>query len=39
MLSAGGLATAFSLYRLVLVVREGSSRDMTIVFICVILSG
>ncbi|OJK01559.1 hypothetical protein ASPACDRAFT_77276 [Aspergillus aculeatus ATCC 16872] len=39
MLSAGGLATAFSLYRLVLVVRDGSSRDMTIVFICVILSG
>ncbi|PYI25925.1 hypothetical protein BP00DRAFT_467463 [Aspergillus indologenus CBS 114.80] len=39
MLSAGGLATAFSLYRLVLVVREGSSRDMTIVFTCVIMSG
>ncbi|KAI3054290.1 hypothetical protein CBS147353_11454 [Aspergillus niger] len=39
MLSAGGLATAFSLYRLVLVLREGSSRDQTIVFLLVILSG
>ncbi|KAL4964939.1 uncharacterized protein BDV14DRAFT_173994 [Aspergillus stella-maris] len=39
MLSAGGLATAFSIYRLILVLRDGSSRDMTIVFVCVILSG
>ncbi|KKK26951.1 hypothetical protein ARAM_004352 [Aspergillus rambellii] len=39
MLSAGGLATAFSIYRLILVLREGDSPDMTIVFICVILSG
>ncbi|KAL2861206.1 uncharacterized protein BJX67DRAFT_313545 [Aspergillus lucknowensis] len=39
MLSAGGLATAFSIYRLVLVLRDGSSPDMTIVFVCVILSG
>ncbi|KAL2813881.1 integral membrane protein [Aspergillus granulosus] len=39
MLSAGGLATAFSIYRLILVLRDGSSPDMTIVFICVILSG
>ncbi|KAL2823296.1 hypothetical protein BDW59DRAFT_163458 [Aspergillus cavernicola] len=39
MLSAGGLATAFSIYRLVLVLRDGSSPDITIVFICVILSG
>ncbi|KAL4914854.1 hypothetical protein BDW62DRAFT_219802 [Aspergillus aurantiobrunneus] len=39
MLSAGGLATAFSVYRLVLVLRDGSSPDMTIVFVCVILSG
>ncbi|PWY79326.1 integral membrane protein [Aspergillus heteromorphus CBS 117.55] len=39
MLSAGGLATAFSLYRLVLVVKDGSSPDQTIVFVCVILSG
>ncbi|KAL4993037.1 hypothetical protein BDV10DRAFT_179846 [Aspergillus recurvatus] len=39
MLSAGGLATAFSIYRLVLVLRDGSSPDITIFFICVILSG
>lgn len=39
MLSAGGLATGFSIYRLVLVIRHGSSKDMTIVFTCVILSG
>jgi hypothetical protein len=39
MLSAGGLATAFSIYRLVLVLRDGSSPDMTVVFTCVILSG
>ncbi|GLA55827.1 hypothetical protein AnigIFM63604_002911 [Aspergillus niger] len=39
MLSAGGLATVFSLYRLVLVLREGSSRDQMIVFLIVILSG
>ncbi|RAL14507.1 uncharacterized protein BO97DRAFT_340434 [Aspergillus homomorphus CBS 101889] len=39
MLSAGGLATAFSLYRLVLVIKDGSSNDQTIVFLCVILSG
>lgn len=38
-LSAGGLATGFSLYRLVLVVRDGSSMDQTVVFSCVILSG
>lgn len=39
MLSAGGLATAFSIYRLVLVLRDGDSGDMTIFFVCVILSG
>ncbi|KAL4808625.1 hypothetical protein BDV18DRAFT_88184 [Aspergillus unguis] len=39
MLSAGGLATAFSIYRLILVLRDGTSPDMTIVFVCVILSG
>ncbi|KAL4977183.1 hypothetical protein BDW66DRAFT_165926 [Aspergillus desertorum] len=39
MLSAGGLATAFSIYRLVLVLRDGSSPDITIFFVCVILSG
>ncbi|KAJ6118981.1 hypothetical protein N7471_013601 [Penicillium samsonianum] len=38
-LSAGGLATAFSIYRLVLVLRDGSSMNMTVVFTCVILSG
>ncbi|ODM14599.1 hypothetical protein SI65_09944 [Aspergillus cristatus] len=39
MLSAGGLATAFSIYRLVLVVKDGQSMDQTIVFTCVVLSG
>ncbi|KAA8652848.1 hypothetical protein EYZ11_003305 [Aspergillus tanneri] len=39
MLSAGGLATAFSIYRLVLVLRDGNSPDQTIVFVCLILSG
>ncbi|KAJ5892609.1 hypothetical protein N7504_009300 [Penicillium tannophilum] len=38
-LSAGGLATAFSLYRLVLVLKEGNSKNQTIVFMDVILSG
>lgn len=39
MLSAGGIATGFSVYRLVLVLRDGSSPDQTMVFTCVILSG
>lgn len=39
MLSAGGLATAFSIYRLVLVIKDGQSPDQTIVFSCVVLSG
>lgn len=39
MLSAGGVATAFSVYRLVLVIKEGASQDMTIVFICIVMSG
>lgn len=39
MLSAGGLATAFSIYRLVLVITQGASNDMSIVFICVVMSG
>jgi hypothetical protein len=39
MLCAGGLATGFSLYRLVLIVRDGSSPDQTIVFTRVVLSG
>ncbi|OJJ45994.1 hypothetical protein ASPZODRAFT_97429 [Penicilliopsis zonata CBS 506.65] len=38
-LGAGGLATAFSLYRLVLVLQDGSSPDQTIIFTKVILSG
>ncbi|KAJ5982576.1 hypothetical protein N7451_012676 [Penicillium sp. IBT 35674x] len=38
-LSAGGLATAFSLYRLVLVLKDGNSANQTIVFMDVILSG
>ena len=38
-LSAGGLATAFSLYRLVLVLKDGNSKNQTIVFMDVILSG
>ncbi|CAG7950036.1 unnamed protein product [Penicillium olsonii] len=39
LLGAGGLATGFSLYRLVLVLSKGNSSDQSIVFICVILSG
>ncbi|KAJ5107992.1 hypothetical protein N7456_004667 [Penicillium angulare] len=39
LLSAGGLATGFSLYRLVLVLKEGNSTNQTIVFMDVILSG
>lgn len=39
MLSAGGLATAFSIYRLVLVITQGASKDMTMFFICVVMSG
>ncbi|RLM00089.1 hypothetical protein CFD26_107095 [Aspergillus turcosus] len=38
-LSAGGLATAFSIYRLILVLRDGKTTDMTIFFICIIMSG
>lgn len=38
-LSAGGLATAFSIYRLILVLRDGKTSDMTIFFTCVIMSG
>ncbi|KAJ5596597.1 hypothetical protein N7450_003055 [Penicillium hetheringtonii] len=39
LLGAGGFAVGFSLYRLVLVLRDGTSPDQTIVFMCVILSG
>ncbi|EAW17342.1 uncharacterized protein NFIA_072560 [Aspergillus fischeri NRRL 181] len=38
-LSAGGLATAFSIYRLILVLRDGNTTDMTIFFTCIIMSG
>ncbi|KAJ5679328.1 hypothetical protein N7462_007572 [Penicillium macrosclerotiorum] len=38
-LSAGGLATGFSLYRLVLVLKDGKSPDFSITFTCVIMSG
>ena len=38
-LGAGGLATAFSIYRLWMIVVSGQSPDMTIIFIRVILSG
>ncbi|KAF7122203.1 hypothetical protein CNMCM5793_000160 [Aspergillus hiratsukae] len=38
-LSAGGLATAFSIYRLILVLRDGKTTDMTIFFTCIIMSG
>lgn len=34
LLGACGLATAFSLYRLVLVLKEGSTPDQTILFMC-----
>ncbi|KAI9766857.1 MAG: hypothetical protein M1835_007128 [Candelina submexicana] len=39
LLGAGGLATAFSVYRLALIVANGSSPDATILLIKVILSG
>ncbi|KAE8357857.1 hypothetical protein BDV27DRAFT_78104 [Aspergillus caelatus] len=39
MLSAGGLATAFSVYRLILVLKDGSTPNTTVMFTCVILSG
>lgn len=39
LLNASGLAIAFSLYRLVLVLKGGQSVDQSIVFICIILSG
>lgn len=39
LLSAGGLATGFSLYRLVMIVRDGDSPDQTIVFTRVVLTG
>ncbi|CAI7664892.1 hypothetical protein N7533_005790 [Penicillium manginii] len=39
LLGAGGFAVGFSLYRLVLVLQDGTSPDQTIVFMCVIMSG
>lgn len=39
LLSAGGLATGFSLYRLVMIVQDGQSPDQTMVFTRVILTG
>ncbi|GLI75379.1 hypothetical protein PoHVEF18_003633 [Penicillium ochrochloron] len=39
LLSAGGLATGFSVYRLILVLKDGSSPDASILFMCVIMSG
>ncbi|KKA23219.1 hypothetical protein T310_2712 [Rasamsonia emersonii CBS 393.64] len=39
LLSAGGLATGFSLYRLVMIVKDGDSPDQTIVFTRVVLTG
>ena len=38
-LAAGGLATAFSIYRLVMIAETGSSPNQTMVFTRVILSG
>ncbi|KAI9898014.1 hypothetical protein N3K66_006374 [Trichothecium roseum] len=39
MLCAGGVATAFSVYRLAMIVTDGKSPNQTIIFIQVILSG
>lgn len=39
MMCVGGLATAFSAWRLDLILTDGKSRDQTIVFVQVVLSG
>jgi hypothetical protein len=39
MLAVGGLATAFSAWRLHLILTNGTSRDATILFVQVVLSG
>jgi hypothetical protein len=39
MLAVGGLATAFSAWRLHLLLTEGASRDATILFVQVVMSG
>lgn len=38
-LGAGGIATAFSVWRLVMMVEKGSSTDYTILFVRVVLTG
>lgn len=38
-LCAGGIATAFSIYRLILIIAERRSANQTVVFVQVILSG
>lgn len=38
-LCAGGVATAFGVYRLAMIVNEGKSANQTIVFVKVIHSG
>lgn len=38
-LCAGGIATAFSIYRLGMIIAEGASINQTVVFVKVILSG
>ena len=38
-LGARGIATAFSVWRLVMIVKEGNSTDYTILFIHVVLTG
>lgn len=39
MLCAGGIATGFSVYRLILIIKEGKSVNQTMVFTKVVLSG
>jgi hypothetical protein len=39
LLSAGGLATGFSMYRLVMIAQNGQSLDQTMVFTRVVLTG
>jgi len=39
MLAVGGLATAFSAWRLHLILTEGASPDATILFVQIVLSG
>lgn len=39
MLGAGGIATGFSVYRLIMIIQEGKSPNQTMVFTKVVLSG